>query len=594
MYISIVLQRLRIKRILVLVLALVLIMGCIPVSASSKQVKVNTRTKLLKEMKKSSSSTIVFSSKTKKTIKIPKIDAAENKKLIIYAPNATIVNNSLFDEITIKAGKKYTENVSGNKITIKGKNVNFILSKGKSLNAVTIESSNANIDLQKKSSIIELISKKKSANICLNVKEKAVAFVSLIKKAQLNVSGSTKASVTLVSSAKGSKVSGNVKVLTDTALTNDPEVVPTVQPTTALTGQPVEITTTIPTNQPEVVPTTEPTSQAVVVPITAPTNQPVVVPTTAPTSQPIVVPNTAPTNQPVVVPTTVPTNQPVVVPTTVPTSQPVVVTTTIPTTQPIEVPTEQPSTSPTTQPVEVPTEQPSTTPTTQPVEAPTEQPSTTPTTQPVEVPTEQPSTSPTTQPVEVPTEQPTDAPTTQPTEVPTTAPTSTPDVNRPSTTSVTVEYKQRDARAMLQKINDFRYDEGADPYDLVYDYRLEKAAMQRAVELTASFSHNRPDGSDYKVTLAENNLDTSPRGILYGENILFGIKEDMDLNGAFEYFSTDVTNREIMLRSFEAVGIAYIIYDDYAYWVQVYADEVIDTGYTDPVEGTISVPINKP
>lgn len=156
-----------------------------------------------------------------------------------------------------------------------------------------------------------------------------------------------------------------------------------------------------------------------------------------------------------------------------------------------------------------------------------------------------------------------------------------------------MEYKQTDARKMLSLINDFRYDEGASS-DLEYDYKLEKAAMQRAAEITVQFSHTRPDGSDYKATLAENGLNISARGIIYGENILFDSVGADNYTVAFNSFSTDAISRANLLKDFEAVGLSHVVINDVDYWVMVFADEVIDSQYTNPVDGTRDVLIKTP
>ena len=73
---------------------------------------------------------------------------------------------------------------------------------------------------------------------------------------------------------------------------------------------------------------------------------------------------------------------------------------------------------------------------------------------------------------------------------------------------INVKYGQTEARGMLADVNDFRTGSEAWAWDssntqkvqytglntLIYDYELEKVAMQRAAEIAISFSHTRPNG----------------------------------------------------------------------------------------------------
>ena len=75
-------RKMKVFRLLAFVVVLTMLMGSIPVSAA-KSVKVGTTKKLVKELKASSVKTITFSTKSSKTITIPKIANSKNKKLII-------------------------------------------------------------------------------------------------------------------------------------------------------------------------------------------------------------------------------------------------------------------------------------------------------------------------------------------------------------------------------------------------------------------------------------------------------------------------------------------------------------------------------
>ena len=106
--------------------------------------------------------------------------------------------------------------------------------------------------------------------------------------------------------------------------------------------------------------------------------------------------------------------------------------------------------------------------------------------------------------------------------------------------NVTVKYGQTEARKMLSMINKFRTGSDAwywnssntqkvkcsDLGTMVYDYELEKAAMQRAAEIVLSFSHTRPNGEDCFTA-----YDT---GYSAGENIATGYYSYNDASSVFE------------------------------------------------------------
>ncbi len=169
---------------------------------------------------------------------------------------------------------------------------------------------------------------------------------------------------------------------------------------------------------------------------------------------------------------------------------------------------------------------------------------------------------------------------------------------------VYVIYDQNGARQMFTMINEFRLSNGINRdsrRQLVYDYNLEKAAMQRAAEIAVAYNtdNSRPDGQDYTVTLAEYGFDISPQNILYGENILFGTEDSMELANAFNKFKEDGSKESIiMLGYFRRVGVAHVEIDKVDFWVQVYSDELKsddseNTG-VDAFNGEKFVPINIP
>ncbi len=161
-----------------------------------------------------------------------------------------------------------------------------------------------------------------------------------------------------------------------------------------------------------------------------------------------------------------------------------------------------------------------------------------------------------------------------------------------STISFYANYLQSDARKMADMLNEFRASQGVyedSQVPLKYDYDLEKVAMQRAAEIAIKFDmeHLRPDGEDYKQTLADFGFDISPRNILYGENILFGTEDSMELENAFRLLCQDEGNKKTMLGFFTNVGIGHIkIEDKTDFWVQVFSDEGRNHTYVAPLDGS--------
>lgn len=149
-----------------------------------------------------------------------------------------------------------------------------------------------------------------------------------------------------------------------------------------------------------------------------------------------------------------------------------------------------------------------------------------------------------------------------------------------------VKYQQSSARSMLSKVNAFRTGSNAWYWDsdgnktwasglsaLTYDYNLEKAAMQRAAEVSLSFSHTRPDGSNCFTV-----IDSYGSYSGAGENIAAG---SSTAQGAFEQwleenedYSGQGHRRNMLGSGFNAIGIAHVEREGFDYWV-------MELGYTD-------------
>lgn len=152
--------------------------------------------------------------------------------------------------------------------------------------------------------------------------------------------------------------------------------------------------------------------------------------------------------------------------------------------------------------------------------------------------------------------------------------------------SVQVTFRQKEARAMLRLINEFRAgpdswywnDDGKktktgplklDP--LEYDYALEKAAMQRAIEIVVAYGHPRPDGSDCVSVLKDYGYGFRA----YGENIAYGQRSAEEVFVAWREDPYDYDGqghrRNMLSTSCTRIGIACVVSQGTKYWVQEFA-----------------------
>ena len=156
---------------------------------------------------------------------------------------------------------------------------------------------------------------------------------------------------------------------------------------------------------------------------------------------------------------------------------------------------------------------------------------------------------------------------------------------------VEVSFDQTEARAMLAMINDFRagsetwywneddsekiYVSGLQP--MVYDAQLELAAMQRAAEISLSFSHTRPDGSDCSTAVDE------VGGVEWwgvGENIAAGQRSAEEAFTGWQEtdqpFARQGHRRNMLAIGFNRIGIGHAVRNGVHYWVQEFA--MVDEG----------------
>lgn len=106
---------------LVIVISAVMLMEGYSIHAGEgKTVRVSTAKQLKKAIKNEDVGTIILRTKAYITITIKADKAAADKLLIVDAANVNVVNKAVFAGIEIRSVNKYTESVSGNKISLTG------------------------------------------------------------------------------------------------------------------------------------------------------------------------------------------------------------------------------------------------------------------------------------------------------------------------------------------------------------------------------------------------------------------------------------------------------------------------------------------
>ena len=174
---------------------------------------------------------------------------------------------------------------------------------------------------------------------------------------------------------------------------------------------------------------------------------------------------------------------------------------------------------------------------------------------------------------------------------------------------IDVNYQQTDARGMLSDINAFRTDSTGGAWywnsddttktefntsgntvltELKYDYELEKVAMQRAAEISVSFSHTRPDGSTC-FTAFPSDYDT------WGENIAAGYAS---ASAAFigwqendDPYSGQGHRRNMLSSDYNAIGIGHAYVNGTHYWVQEFGYTSNTTTATVATDATLCTEI---
>lgn len=125
-----------------------------------------------------------------------------------------------------------------------------------------------------------------------------------------------------------------------------------------------------------------------------------------------------------------------------------------------------------------------------------------------------------------------------------------------------------EAREVLKLVNQERAKVGAKPLTMTAE--LEEIAIVRATELTAYFSHTRPDGRYCDSALEDFEIDVSGMG----ENIAFNQVDADDVMDSWMH--SDGHRGNILDPSYVYIGIACVEYGGAKHWVQYF------TGESDP------------
>lgn len=152
---------------------------------------------------------------------------------------------------------------------------------------------------------------------------------------------------------------------------------------------------------------------------------------------------------------------------------------------------------------------------------------------------------------------PTAIPTARPTAAPTVIPTAAPTVAPEDTTEATF------AEQVVKLVNKERAKAGLK--ELTLDKTIESAALIRAKEIVQSFSHTRPNGSNFSTVLKE-------QGITYrgaGENIAWGQKSPEEVMKA--WMNSDGHRANILNPNFTKIGVGhYQNAKGTNYWAQLF------------------------
>lgn len=187
----------------------------------------------------------------------------------------------------------------------------------------------------------------------------------------------------------------------------------------------------------------------------------------------------------------------------------------------------------------------------------------------------------------------------------------------PESVTVTGTYGQTEARTILKMVNQYRassedawywnsdnttktYCKSLKP--LVYDYALEKIAMQRAAELSVRYGHVRPNGETCYSLFPDGQYTARAENIAQKYDTAANV---MGLDPAFSYTQSDYTDygwmetnepyerqghrRNILSDKLTAIGVAHMEVNGVHYWVQEFGAPASGAAATSPNNSLTSV-----
>lgn len=153
---------------------------------------------------------------------------------------------------------------------------------------------------------------------------------------------------------------------------------------------------------------------------------------------------------------------------------------------------------------------------------------------------------------------PTPAPTAAPQTTP--APPTTTTTRIKVTTTTTMSNAQRES-AMFNNINSYRQSHGASSLSRVTSGPLYNAARKRLSEICTSFSHTRPNGSNFNTVFAECGISYSHAG----ENLGCG-----SLDGVYSSWINSSSHRSNIMGGYSRSALVSTVSGGRRYWVQLF------------------------
>ncbi len=139
-------------------------------------------------------------------------------------------------------------------------------------------------------------------------------------------------------------------------------------------------------------------------------------------------------------------------------------------------------------------------------------------------------------------------------------------------TTVSFTNNQSEARNLLSSLNSLRRDVGAS--NLIWDGNLEKAAQQRAAEISLLFDHTRPNGTSVSTVGTEYNCIINGENIAFGTGTLSGSRVLELWKNSSGHYSNMVST------SFKSVGMASVTVNGATYWVQLFSSSSGNSTYS--------------